>query len=404
MTFCINPRCPNPQNHDDHLFCQTCGSELLLEGRYRVVKRRGKGGFGTTYEVSYRKDETKILKVLTDNLPKHVELFQREAFLLSQLHHPGIPAVEDGAYFTFYPKNATEPLHCIVMEKIVGLDLQDYLRQRGQPIDQRLALEWLVEVVEILHVLHQQHVLHRDIKPSNIMLKAEGSLALVDFGTARSVTNISGDPSEKLGTQVVSSFYTPPEQMRGLAVTRSDFFALGRTFVYLLTCTDLSVFYDSSTDTLNWRHAAPDLTPDFMAFLDGLMVPNIKERPATAIEILQQLKTLIAASSSAKVVSLQNAQTVFAPPQTSSSIPQAPEPTPAPPPPPPEPSSPLPLEEQFIQRCQRELAECIGPIATIICQQTLSQNPTASKQDFVTALVQHIANPQDAHRFRQRLL
>ena len=137
MTLCINPNCASTQNCDDHLFCQSCGSELLLEGRYRVIKRRGKGGFGATYEVRYRQVETKILKVLTDNLPKHVELFQREAFLLSQLHHPGIPAVEDGAYFTYCPKNYPEPLHCIVMEHIVGLDLQDYLNQRGHPIEQK---------------------------------------------------------------------------------------------------------------------------------------------------------------------------------------------------------------------------------------------------------------------------
>jgi serine/threonine protein kinase len=51
MSLCINPRCPNPINRDTLLFCVSCGSELLLEGRYRVTQQLGGGGFGKTYEV-----------------------------------------------------------------------------------------------------------------------------------------------------------------------------------------------------------------------------------------------------------------------------------------------------------------------------------------------------------------
>ncbi|MEO0685310.1 MAG: 4-Cys prefix domain-containing protein, partial [Cyanobacteria bacterium J06649_11] len=51
MSLCINPNCSNPGNSDNVLFCQSCGSELLLEGHYRAIKLLGKGGFGRTYEV-----------------------------------------------------------------------------------------------------------------------------------------------------------------------------------------------------------------------------------------------------------------------------------------------------------------------------------------------------------------
>ncbi|MEO0375807.1 MAG: serine/threonine-protein kinase [Cyanobacteria bacterium P01_A01_bin.17] len=394
MTLCINPSCPSPHNIDAHLFCQGCGSELLLEGRYRVTKQRGKGGFGSTYEVRYRQAETKILKVLTDNLPKHVELFQREAFLLSQLHHPGIPAVEDGAYFTYYAKNRSEPLHCIIMEHVVGLDLQDYLRQRGQPIEQRLALQWLIQVVEILQVLHQKHVLHRDIKPSNIMLKAEGSLALVDFGTARSVTNISGDPSSQVGTRVVSSFYTPSEQMYGQAVAQSDFFALGRTFVYLVTATELGKLYDSTTDTLKWHQAAADLTPEFTDFLDYLMMPAVSQRPKTTAEILQQLQQLQTSSSSIPTIPLADAPAAF----TEEKVDEE-----AASPPSQEIQAPRELDEQFVGRCQKELAEFIGPIAAIVCQQELATHSTASERDFIEVLSRHINKHQDADEFKRKI-
>ena len=89
MSLCINPHCPNPNNSDTQLFCNSCSSELLLEGRYRVMRQMGSGGFGKTYEVSdyveqsaHHNNSVKVLKVLTNNDPKYVELFQREAQVL----------------------------------------------------------------------------------------------------------------------------------------------------------------------------------------------------------------------------------------------------------------------------------------------------------------------------------
>jgi eukaryotic-like serine/threonine-protein kinase len=79
MSICINPNCPNPENRDTHLFCHSCSSELLLEGRYRVTCLLGSGGFGKTYEVNdftastlgERNSPPKVLKVLTNNHPKY---------------------------------------------------------------------------------------------------------------------------------------------------------------------------------------------------------------------------------------------------------------------------------------------------------------------------------------------
>lgn len=102
MSLCINPQCQKPQNPDQYLFCQNCGSELLLAGRYRVVRLlSNKGGFSITYEVT-DSNIPKVLKVLTHPDPKAVELFHQEARVLQQLDHPGIPR-GDGE-FTFFPK------------------------------------------------------------------------------------------------------------------------------------------------------------------------------------------------------------------------------------------------------------------------------------------------------------
>ncbi|NET57155.1 MAG: serine/threonine protein kinase, partial [Symploca sp. SIO2E6] len=219
MSLCINPNCPSPQNPDNILFCQACGSELLLVGRYRVKRLlSGKGGFGRTYEVR-QGNTTKVLKVLINHDdPQAVELFQQEAQVLQRLNHPGIP--KGDRYFTFTPKNSQQLLHCLVMELIEGLDLEEYQQQRQyRTIDQHLALEWLLQLTEILQVVHQQKFFHRDIKPSNIILRTDGQLVLIDFGSVREMTATYQLKQVKGQVTEVASFgYTPPEQFNYQAV------------------------------------------------------------------------------------------------------------------------------------------------------------------------------------------
>ncbi|MDJ0796338.1 MAG: hypothetical protein QNJ51_05805 [Calothrix sp. MO_167.B12] len=106
MSLCINPDCSNQKNSDDTLFCQSCSSELLLKGRYRTIKELGQGGFGKTYEVrDVRSNTRRVLKILTNNEPKAVELFQREAEVLKMLDSPGIPTVEPNGYFVYFPRD-----------------------------------------------------------------------------------------------------------------------------------------------------------------------------------------------------------------------------------------------------------------------------------------------------------
>ncbi|MHC5599634.1 MAG: protein kinase domain-containing protein [Nostoc sp.] len=291
MSFCINPHCPNPQNQNSTLFCQSCGSELLLEGRYRVVSVLGGGGFGKTYEVIERSGTTKVLKVLLHSNPKAVSLFQQEAQVLSQLDNPGIP--KGKGYFNFLPQNSQEPLHCLIMEKIEGLNLEQYLQQRNyRPIDQELALEWLLELFTILHQVHQQNFFHRDIKPSNIMLKGDGQLVLIDFGAVREVTQ-TYMLKQAAGqvTGINSPGFTPPEQLNGQAVLTSDFFAIGRTFVYLLTGkipTDQDI-YDINTDEVRWRNYASGVSPLLADLIDDLIKRSPSQRPQSTNVILQRL-------------------------------------------------------------------------------------------------------------------
>jgi eukaryotic-like serine/threonine-protein kinase len=305
MTICINPRCSNPQNSDNAQFCESCESSLLLKQRYRATKVLGEGGFGKTYDASDLGVPNKVIKVLINNSPKAVELFQREAEVLSQLNNPGIPKVEPNSYIVFHSPNSQEPIHCLVMEKIEGMNLREYISRIGQPIDSETALRWLEELLLILQEVHQRGILHRDIKPQNIIFKPDCKLALIDFGAVREGTgtelateSVSGSGTEiashiAAGTSIVSRGYTPSEQMNGEAIQQSDLYSLGRTFVFLLTKKEpLEISYDSYNDKLQWQNYAPNLDLKLAELLDKMQSTLVRQRPNDAQEILQELRQM----------------------------------------------------------------------------------------------------------------
>lgn len=264
---------------------------MRLCNRYRVVQLLGEGGFSQTYEIDDNGNR-KVLKVLLEDYDKAVSLFQREARVLGRLHHPGIPQVEPDGYFTFTVPDRRKPskllhLHGLIMEYIPGVNLKQWL-QSHPPISQDQALDWLEQLVVILHQLHQQNYFHRDIKPSNIMLKPDGQLVLVDFGGVREVTEtyLARQQNDHTGTRLASWGYAPLEQMEGRSVPQSDFFALGRTFVCLLTGQSPTDFHHhDQTGMLLWRQNAPQISLALADLVDWLMAVFPGQRPQTAAEI-----------------------------------------------------------------------------------------------------------------------
>lgn len=414
MSLCINPECKKIHNSDTLIFCQQCASELLLDGRYRVVQELGQGGFGTTYEILDLNSRPWVLKVLMDNHPKYVELFQQEAQVLGLLNHPGIPKIDLDGYFLYYPEGKEEPLHCLVMEKIEGLNLSQYIKQRGdRPIKPKRALRWLAELTLLLEQVHSKNFFHRDIKPSNIMLRPNGCLALIDFGTAREVTQ---SYIEKMAggevTGVITQGYTPMEQMRGKAVLQSDFYALGGTMIYLLTAQTPTSFYDLNLEKLVWHDAVPDLAPEFGNLIDHMMAFSPSKRPVNSRKIFQELLMIdsslkvldegfsgISKHSKPEVASIAvAAETTQAsqftiPTNSIDSIPTGFKT-----------EFKTTVTPEFVERCRRELAEFIGPMANLICQRTIKQNPNLNERELAHLLAETIPNPKQAREFQERII
>jgi serine/threonine protein kinase len=300
VIYCINPDCKPRENPDNLECCQACGTPLLIENRYRLIfplRPLSEGGQAEVFEVedlgveAANGERNKVLKLLAKNDETLVRLFKQEAKILNELDHTGIPKIQLGdSYFTLSLPRTSKRLHCLVMEKIEGENLHDWVEENG-PVSQEQALNWLKELLGILDYLHQHKYFHRDIKPSNIMRRPNGQLVLIDFGTVREMTQtyIVKIASNREITGVYSAGYTPVEVIQGKACLQSDFYALGRTFVYLLTGKPPWELPEESGQ-LNWRDSAPQVLRPLADWIDYLMASSPDQRPQNTSFILKCLK------------------------------------------------------------------------------------------------------------------
>ena len=296
--YCINPACQRPDHPDNNnphtRYCLSCGSQLLLNGQFRVSRLLSDdSGFGNVYEAfqGFSANILKVLKPEWNSQPKAIELFQQEYAVLKELSQQGVRGIPQAESYFEYPTKSGLKLYCLVMEKVEGIDLVQWLKNNGK-VNQTQALKWLRKIVLILDKIHRKKYFHRDIKPPNIMMRNNGELVLIDFGTAREETRTYYQKVQgKQVTGIVSQGYTPIEQQHGQAVAQSDFFALGRTFVHLLTgkhpC-DPSM-YDPMRDVLSWRGYTENINPLLLDLIESLMARLAANRPQNTQVILQRL-------------------------------------------------------------------------------------------------------------------
>jgi serine/threonine protein kinase len=209
----------------------------VLQHRYEIIKVLGVGGMGAVYLTRDLRfsgvTRTCAIKEMISTTPDPhvrrlaVQSFEREANLLVQLNHPGIPTISD-----FFSESVRSYL---VMEFVDGEDLESVLESTEGMLKEEAVLDWAIQVCDVLVYLHTQKppIVFRDLKPSNIMLrKTENKIALIDFGIAKAFE------SGQKGTMIGTEGYSPPEQYKGIADPRGDIYALGATLHHLLTKRD----------------------------------------------------------------------------------------------------------------------------------------------------------------------
>jgi len=169
MVLCISPGCRKPENPDDQLFCNGCGAELLLDGRFRVLRHLSGGGCGTTYEVHDDLKNLWVLKVLNLVDPKVIELFEQEARLLAKL--TSVRDKERRSYRLELPQTKPKTAHPPCGGQVLSLEAlfcsvddfcqtfephwQQQLLADGQRHRQRPRRLCLSEILTILIAFHQ---------------------------------------------------------------------------------------------------------------------------------------------------------------------------------------------------------------------------------------------------------
>lgn len=264
----------------------------LLHDRYELLRPLGEGGAGQTWLARDTHTGAQVtVKELRANLKgQGGALVAREARLLGQLDHPQIPRFVEA----FVEDVRLVPRIHLVLEYVEGISLADAM-QAHRPTRAE-ALRSIKDLLGILAWLHDRAppVLHRDVKPHNVIVRPDGTLVLIDFGTATD----AGDRTF-LHTMVVGTLgYQAPEQIAGEPVPASDVYAAGVVALELLTRRRPRELL--SVQTLKWERAAANLPDDVRTWLSKALAPSVKDRFRDAGEALRALPSPSAAPTSTR--------------------------------------------------------------------------------------------------------
>jgi len=257
-----------------------------LLGTYEITGLLGSGGMGEVYRGrDTRLDRPVALKVLPAALaadPRFRQRFDREARVISRLNHPQI--------CTVYDIGDAQGVSFLVMELVEGETLRAWgSRPRARTISDIVAI--VLQISRALAAAHAAGIVHRDIKPDNVLVRADGSVKVLDFGVAKLAPAASaadattGFGDTEFGTLIGTTGYMSPEQARGVDVDgRSDIFSLGIVLYELLTG-HAPFGGGSATDTLMaivQRDPTPvtQLRPDASSGLARVVAMCLEKDPA----------------------------------------------------------------------------------------------------------------------------
>ncbi len=262
---------------------------MPLNNQYQIVKTLYETNLSKTFQgidtgtPTGRKCLIKQLKIDPYSPQQQRELkkrFEKEAQILEKLpKHQQIPFL-----YTYFSENNQ---FYLVQEWIEGKNLEETVKQRGT-LPEAEVKEILIKLLPVLEFIHNEHkIIHRDIKHKNLMLDAEGLPILIDFGIVKeNVTQVN--PNTPFTICAGTPGFMPPEQAGGQPVFASDLYSLGLTAIYLLTG-KTALDLPTANGKVSWRQEAQNISPEFAAVLDKAIEKDVKNRYATATEMLSDL-------------------------------------------------------------------------------------------------------------------
>ncbi len=274
----------------------------LLQGRYRIDRRLGRGGMGTVYEASDTALGRRVaMKVIRDELVSSAgaaERFRLEARAAAAFAHPNVVTVHD------FGCAGTRAF--LVMELLQGATLRGELRREKRLLPARV-LAILGGVCAAVEAAHRQQLVHRDLKPENVFLvrsDSQETAKVLDFGIAKFLPDPTrqGTADTVTGMLVGTLQYMSPEQLRGAAAQPSwDLWALGVVAYEMLTGTHPyagGTVAELSRDVSVGRFMQvtahlPDAPPGWQSFFERAFAPEPEHRPGSASLFLAELQATL---------------------------------------------------------------------------------------------------------------
>ncbi|MDP3510269.1 MAG: serine/threonine-protein kinase [Candidatus Melainabacteria bacterium] len=253
----------------------------VQEGNYQIERQIAFGGLSAIYLARNKAYERIVLKeaVVPDGGNEELKeqsynLLKREAEMLARLSHEQIARV-----FDHFIDNQR---HYIVVEYLSGSDLRRLVKENG-PQPQFMVVEWGLQMAQMLAYLHGQEeaILHRDFTPDNMILKTDGTIAIIDFGAANFFLGTA------TGTMIGKQAYIAPEQLRGKANPQSDLYALGGSLFFLLTGEDPEPLSVSQPALINRQ-----IHPELDRLVSSLTQMDVEDRMQTAQHAIEALKEI----------------------------------------------------------------------------------------------------------------
>ena len=228
ITAETDARAEAPYAAQSDLASRTLAPGVMI-GPYRLINVIGEGGFGVVYRAEQDKPRrTVALKLVRAGLAGERDLkrFELEAEVLGRLQHPGIAQV----YNAGTVPTPTGPQPYFAMEYVDGVPLNEHARRAN--LGTRERLELVARIADAVQHAHSKGVIHRDLKPGNILVTADGTAKVLDFGVARLTDHDmqTATMHTDIGVVVGTVPYMSPEQAAGDPTdldTRSDVYALG---------------------------------------------------------------------------------------------------------------------------------------------------------------------------------
>ena len=205
----------------------------VIDGKYKILHVIGRGGMSIVYlalnERAGKQWAIKLIDKSGENNKLLEEGILTELSVLRGLKNKHLPEIVDVIDY--------EASFLIVMDYVEGRTLLDLIEER-EVFSEEEVLDIAIQLCEVIGFLHEKGIIYRDLKPANIMLKPDGTIVLIDFGTAREFKTNKNRDTVYLGTKG----YAAPEQYgdRGQTDQRTDIYCLGASLYHLITGIDPS--------------------------------------------------------------------------------------------------------------------------------------------------------------------